>query len=420
MKFYQMTPAARRAALVAEGALTPAAADQLATSGALPAAVADALSENQIGQFTLPFGVCRNLVINGQLTQVPMVTEEPSVVAAASNGARMVRASGGVHVTTAPHLVTGEIVFDHLTDLPAAVQLVSDRQAELTAVAAAAHPSLVDRGGGLRGVTPSIVAARWLKLQVTIDPQAAMGANLVNTLLEAMAAVVGEWLHAEPLVAILSNQVPEQTVATVTLAPAALATRDHSGQAIAERVVALSELAQVDSDRAVTHNKGIMNGVNAVVLASGNDTRAVAAAVFASATSATGMQPLSRWWLAADQLHGELRLPLPVGVVGGAISALPLAQVASTLGQWHTVAQLQAAIAAVGLVQNLAALRALVGPGIQAGHMALQAHALAIAAGATGSEIQALVARLHTKDLAAARRELAALRKEGQHDNHRH
>lgn len=410
VKFYQMTPQQRRAALVEAGVLSPADAKFWADPQ-LPAAIADALSENQIGQFALPLGVAKDLMVNQQVYQVPMTTEEPSVIAAASNGARIAKLNGGVTATTAKHVVVGEIVFDQLTDLQAAQQVVMARVADIKKVADAAHPSIVRRGGGLQQVDPEIIG-HFLKVSLTIDVQQAMGANIVNTICEAVASQLDEWLESEALVAILSNQDQQLTTATVRLQVDSLQTKTTDGRTIARKIAALSDLAQVDVARAVTHNKGIMNGIAAAVLASGNDTRAVSAAVHAYAAHTGQYVGLSTWQVVEDQLIGELTMPMPVGVVGGAISALPAAQAAKRLGRYQDVATLQQVLVALGLVQNLAALRALAGPGIQAGHMALQANALAIQAGAQGSEIQAVAQQLQSqpKNLAMAKQLLDLIR----------
>lgn len=409
-KFYQLSPAERLAVLVREGSLSETDATSLAACAPIPADQAASLIENQIGQFPLPIGVVRDLVVNGKTYQVPVVTEEPSVVAAASNGARISGLNGGVQAVTMPHLLAGEIVFDGVYDLPAAVDQVQARRAELLQVAASAHPSIVARGGGIKTIKAQAVAGRWLKVAVQVDPQAAMGANIVNTILEALGQTMGGWFKTAPLSAILTNQSRQVTIARVDLAVHTLATQGDNGAAIAERIAALSDFAEADPARAVTANKGVMNGVTGAVLASGNDTRAVEAACHAFAARGETYQPLTTWTLAGTQLSGELTLPLPVGTVGGAVAALPAAQLNQRLAGYADVATMQQVIAAVGLVQNLAAMRALVGPGIQAGHMALQAHALAIAAGATGAEIAALAPQLHGVDLATAKQLLATWR----------
>lgn len=413
VKFYQMTPAQRRAALVQSGNLSQADADFWADHDVLPGAIADALSENQIGQFALPLGVARDLMVNGKIYQVPMATEEPSVIAAASNGARIAKLNGGVTTTTSKHVVVGEIVFDQLADLQGASQMINARRLEIKSLADAAHSSIVRRGGGLQKVETEILD-HFLKISLIIDVQQAMGANIVNTICEAVASHLSAWLNSAALVAILSNEDRQLTTAAVTLNVDTLQTKTTDGPTIAHKIAALSDLAQVDVARAVTHNKGIMNGISAAVLASGNDTRAVSAAIHAYAAASGHYVGLSTWQLVDDQLVGRLSLPMPVGVVGGAISALPAAQAAKRLGHYQDVATLQQVLVALGLVQNLAALRALAGPGIQAGHMALQANALAIQAGAIGDEIQQVAAQLQTqaKNLATATDILNRLRQE--------
>lgn len=405
-KFYEQSPKARRAQLIAEGVLAEQDAQCLAEKG-LPDDVAANLSENQIGQYALPLGVVRNLTVNGVVRQVAMVTEEPSVVAAASNGARLANLNGGVTASAAPHRVVAEVVFDGVADVNAAGQLIQQHRDVLFAVANAAHPSAVKRGGGLKQMTTK-QRGRFLVVQLTVDPSQAMGANLANTIAEAVATAAAGLLDHPALVAILTNGSSELISAQVVLAPSTIATQAGNGATIAAKIAALSDLAQSDPLRAATHNKGIMNGIEAAVLATGNDTRAVAAAIGAYSQG----QPLSTWQLENGQLVGRLKLPLPVGIVGGAISALPKAQAALQMAGCDTVADLQTSLAALGLVQNLAALRALAGPGIQAGHMALQARALAMAAGASGTEIETVAAKLtpQMRDLASAQKLLAQLR----------
>lgn len=412
MKFYEQTPEARRQQLVQEGSLTSTDATLLAAARMLPDATATRLIENAIGEFSLPMGIARNLMVNGQQHQVPIVNEEPSVVAAASNGARMVAENGGVLAHVGTHEVVAEVVLTDLADLNAARQILFAHQETIAAVANAAHPSMVQRGGGFRNLTVTILANRFLKLRLTLNPKAAMGANYANTVAEAVADAVTTWVDGTVLASILTNAPSELVTATVKLAPATLATKTLSGDEIAHKIVQLSDLAFVDPERAVTHNKGILNGVIGAVLATGNDTRAVAASVGAFAAATGQYQPLSRWLMCDGKLEGHLQMPLPLGAVGGAIGALPLAQAARRLGGYRDLATMQQVIAALGLVQNLAALRALAGPGIQSGHMKLQANALAIAAGAQDQEVPALVAALRTgaMDLAHAKMYLATIR----------
>ncbi|WP_204123028.1 hydroxymethylglutaryl-CoA reductase, degradative [Lacticaseibacillus mingshuiensis] len=414
MKFYEMTAAQRLAQLVEEGAMTAETAAIFAGSGALSADVAASLSENQLGQFSLPLGVARQVPVAGRVVNVPMVTEEPSVVAAASNGARLLRAGAGVQITLPPHTVRAEIVFDGLPDLPAAQALVAAHEALFKQVADDAHPSAVQRGGGLKAQTVAVIADRFLKIGLIIAPGQAMGANLANTIAEAVGQAAGKLLNSRPLTAILTNRDEAIGRATVAVPLDALATGTRTGAEVATGIAALSALAEVDEDRAVTHNKGILNGIEAAVLATGNDTRAVAAAIYAHAGATGRMSPLATWRQTATELVGSIALPLPVGILGGAIRSLPVAQASLALGGFTTVADLQGALLALGLAQNLAALRAQVGPGLQAGHMKLQARNLAISIGATGKEIGQLAAALSSGVMseAAAQTLLDQMRKE--------
>ncbi|KRM72433.1 hydroxymethylglutaryl-CoA reductase, degradative [Lacticaseibacillus brantae] len=404
-KFYELTPSERLQALQAKGGISAEQARLYAQDWSLSPSVAGHLIENQVSQWALPLGVLTALPVNGRSHLVPMVTEEPSVIAAANNGARIARDNGGITVTVAPRLMIGEIVFDHLDQLAEAQALVTARQTEIFAQAQAAKPSIVERGGGLQQIDASVLADRFLKLSLFIDTRDAMGANIINTIAEAVGQLVGTWLNQEPLVSVLSNATPNVVKATVNLDPKTLATKDHSGLVIADKIVAASDLALVDPDRAATHNKGIMNGITAVALATGNDTRALETGVHTYASHSGHYLPVSTWQWQGDRLVGTFSAPLIVGSVGGAIGALPMAQQNLAVMGVQSAQDLQQVMAAVGLVQNLAALRALVGPGIQAGHMALQANALAIAAGAVGPEIEAVVQQLHhqSKDLATAK-----------------
>lgn len=490
-KFYRLSPQGRLQVLMQEGVITAEDMQEIAGFTGLDADAARNLIENQIGQFALPMGIVRNLEVNGKIYQVPVVTEEPSVVAAASNGARIARANGGVAAQAGSHCVTGEIIFscgsssgdagvidagegyagsganscgaagDARGGIEAAriARILETHSDDIRTVANAAHPSIVgygggllshkveilgggvpagssspmpkegesagreglagreDPGGSLNGSRPgsSCRPEGFVKLSLIIDPCDAMGANIVNTICEAVAAAAEGWTGCRALTAILSNNVPAASAATarVEVQPHTLATRSCSGELIARRIAELSALARIDADRAVTHNKGIMNGISAAVLASGNDTRAVEAGAHAFAARTGRYMPLSEWALnSKGNLCGEIRIPLQVGIIGGAAGALPMARLAKRIGGYPSVQEFQCVLASLGLVQNLAALRALVGPGIQQGHMALHANALAMAAGAQGSEIEQVSRILQGRDknLEAAAEILADIR----------
>ena len=492
-KFYRLSPQGRLQVLMQEGVITAKDMQEIAGFTGLDADAARNLIENQIGQFALPMGIVRDLEVNGKIYQVPVVTEEPSVVAAASNGARIARANGGVTAQAGSHCVTGEIIFscgsganscgaagDTRVGIEAAriARILEAHSDDIRTVANAAHPSIVgygggllshkveilgggvpagssspmpkegesagreglagreDPGGSLNGSRPgsscrtsgcnsckpydcsSCRPEGFVKLSLIIDPCDAMGANIVNTICEAVAAAAEGWTGCRALTAILSNNVPAASAAAarVEVQPHTLATRSCSGELIARRIAELSALAQIDTDRAVTHNKGIMNGISAAVLASGNDTRAVEAGAHAFAARTGRYMPLNEWALnSRGNLCGEIRIPLQVGIIGGAAGTLPMARLAKKIGGYPSVQEFQCVLASLGLVQNLAALRALVGPGIQQGHMALHANALAMAAGAQGSEIEQVSRILQGRDknLEAAAEILADIRSSG-------
>lgn len=415
MKFYQLTRLQRLDKLVTDGFLTPAARDYLWKQHGLPEAIATHLTENPIGQYTLPLGVAPGFIINNKEYVVPMVTEEPSVIAAASHGAKMIAAGGGFKTVAQPHLVVGEVVFDCIDNLDYfAKQLLAARE-RLWQTAVNAHPSIQKYGGGLRDMQIITLAQRFIKIILTVDPQKAMGANVINSMCEAVAHDAETIIKQPALLAILSNQaLQSKAKATADIPFAALATKNISdGKLIAQRIAAASDLAHVDIQRAVTHNKGIMNGVDAVTLATGNDTRAVEASVQSFAASNGQYQALSTWQIQNDHLHGELTLPLLLGVIGGTISALPMAQISLAILQNPSVEKLMEVITAVGLAQNLAAVHALVTDGIQRGHMSLHANALAVSAGAHGDEIGALVKLLNQQskmNLTTAKQLLQQLR----------
>ncbi|KRL94597.1 hydroxymethylglutaryl-CoA reductase, degradative [Limosilactobacillus equigenerosi] len=370
------------------------------------------LVENYVFNYQVPEGVATGLVVNGKKYLMPMATEEPSVIAAASNGAQRVAKNGGFITTMQPRLVVGQVVLKAMTR--SQVQWLQTQQATIKAIANAAKPSLVQRGGGVMEVRFRSMDD-FLSVDLLINPSEAMGANSVNTMAEA----VKQWLLEQDLpvlTAILSNN-GQDSVQTVTARVNVrdLATMTMDGQQVATRIADLSALAQVDVYRAVTHNKGIMNGIDAALLASGNDWRANEAAAHAYASRSGQYRGLSQWQLEGDELVGTLTMPLQVGVVGGSIKVLPQSKLNYQLSQIQTAAELASVILSLGLAQNLAALRALASTGIQAGHMQLQYRALAMQVGATTAEIEPLVKLLRATpqvDTRVAERLLAQLRGE--------
>ena len=387
----------------------------------IPADVANHMIEHQIGKYTLPVGVVRGLIVNGKARDVLVATEEPSVIAAACNGARIAAAACdaagvatvaddecGIIAHSPQYLTTAQIAFEDADGSVAARlrEIVEDcaKVEELLRVANESHPSMSKRGGGARKCR-ALALHGFAKLEIDIDTCDAMGANTVNTMGEAVKAQLESWLGVEALVAILTNTSRVATTAEVRIPVEALASRrleeakrEGEGKRLARRIAALSALAASDPARAATHNKGILNGIAGAALASGNDTRALEAAAHAWAARSGRYLPLSTWNTESlnEQtiLHGRIEIPLQVGIVGGSISSLPMAKLAIKIGKYKNANDFRNTLAALGLVQNLAALRALAGPGIQAGHMALQASNLAIAAGAKGEEIEKIAKNL--------------------------
>ena len=389
----------------------------------IPADVANHMIEHQIGKYTLPVGVVRGLIVNGEARDVLVATEEPSVIAAACNGARIAGAASdetsariagaasdgyGIIAHSPQYVTTAQIAFEDADGSVAARlrEIVGDceKVEELLRVANESHPSMSKRGGGARKCRASALHG-FAKLEIDVDTCDAMGANTVNTMGEAVKAQLESWLGVEALVAILNNTSRVATTAEVRIPVEALASRrleecerEGEGKRLARRIAALSALAASDPERAATHNKGILNGIAGAALASGNDTRALEAAAHAWAARSGRYLPLSTWNTeilnTQTILHGRIEIPLQIGIVGGSISSLPMAKLALKIGKYKSANDFRNTLAALGLVQNLAALRALAGPGIQAGHMALQASNLAIAAGAKGAEIQQIAHNL--------------------------
>ena len=417
-KFYQLAWPQRLAALSAQQKLT-AAQKKLLTDHAVDPQLGDQQIENYLTNYNLPEGLAFHYLINGKKYLIPMVTEEPSVIAASSHGAGLIEKAGGFKVRTTPHLLWGQIIIEHVTDPVALKEKLQANQAELLAAADLGHPSLKKRGGGARLLRIRILGAGLLSVDLGIDTQEAMGANLVNSMLEALAQKIRHQYGCQILMSILSNLADEcLATAECALPVELLAKKGFAGIETAQKIVAAAKVAQLDPYRAATQNKGIMNGVDAVVIAMGNDWRAIESAAHAYAARDGHYRGLSSWSLSADQkkLQGKLTLPLPVGFVGGSISILPLVKFNQQLAGVQSAAELEKVIISVGLAQNLAALLALVTEGIQRGHMRLQLRSTAIAAGATtaqADQVAALLQQQKRTDLASAKQILQDLRKNG-------
>ena len=369
----------------------------------LSPSVANEMIENYIFNYEFPFGVAMNFVIDEKERLIPMVTEEPSVVAAASNAGKIVGLSGGFQTEMKERLMIAQIVLKNVSDIKTAIKNIQENEEEIIDLAHAAYPSILNYGGGARRVDVRSIAADtefetpgFLAVHLVVDTGEAMGANIVNTMAEAVAPFIVELSGGSRLMNILSNYATESIAsAKCVIQPKYLATKTMSGETVRDRIIEATQFALADPYRAVTHNKGIMNGIDAVLLATGNDWRAVEAGAHAYASKSGQYRSLSRWTKdEKGNLVGELKLPISVGSVGGTLSIHPGAQFAYRLLDQPRAAELSRILAAVGLAQNLAAIRALVTEGIQRGHMSLQARSLAIRVGATGENIERVAKRL--------------------------
>jgi hydroxymethylglutaryl-CoA reductase len=388
------SPAERRR-LVAEAAgLADGALDALDPATGLGIEQADHLIENVIGVMGIPVGIATNFTVNGIDRLVPMATEEPSVVAAASNAARMARDLGGFRTSTTGDIMIAQIQVVDTVDPEGARLRLLEATPELLALADAQDPTLVSLGGGARDLEVRVVPTRTgvhLVAHLHVDVRDAMGANAVNTMAEALAPRVAEITRGRSLLRILSNKADQRLTRVRGVFDAELL----GGEQVVTDIVHASAFAEADPYRAATHNKGIMNGVTAVVLATGNDIRAVESGAHSHAARDGRYTALSHFERDGDgNLVGTLELPLAVGLVGGATRAHPSAQAAVKLLGVETAAELAQVVAAVGLAQNLAALRALAAEGIQRGHMTLHARTIATTAGASSDEIPAIVQRM--------------------------
>ena len=390
----------RREALRKEGF---PAADIAALSGqpGLTEETADHMIENVVGLYSLPLGIARNFVINGRAYAVPMVIEEPSVVAAASNGARMAKAAGGFTADADEPLMIGQLQILGLTDLQKARKALEERKEALLALAAESCPNLLKRSGGPVEIElrefPETEAGPMLVLHLIMDVRDVMGANLIDTALEAIAPEAERISGGRVRLRILSNLADRRLARASCSVPASvLAFKEYDGESVLSGILEAATFAEADPYRAVTHNKGIMNGIDAVILATGNDWRSAEAGAHAWAARDGVIRPLSHWRRDPEtgDLRGTIELPMAVGIVGGTTRVHPGAAAALRLMGVQTARELAGVIASVGLAQNLAALKALSTEGIQRGHMSLHAKQMAVAAGAQGEAVDRIAARM--------------------------
>lgn len=394
--FAKLSPTERIEALLKEGLLTWDEAQILKEQKGLPLSIADQLTENVLSTFDLPFSLAPYFLINGRDYVLPMVTEEPSVVAAASFAAKLIQRSGGFTTQVHQRQMIGEIALTDVKDVEMANKRILEDKETLLQLANEAYPSIVKRGGGARDLWVEN-KGEFLIVYLAVDPKEAMGANMLNTMLEALTDRIQELSSGQALMAILSNLATRSLVsARCTIDFKALSRNPEEAIEIAHRMELASQLAQVDPYRAATHNKGIFNGIDALVLATGNDWRAIEAGAHAYAAQSGPYKGLSHWKSQPEEkkLYGEITLPMPVATKGGSIGLNPTVQVSHRLLGEPTAIELAGIIASLGLAQNFAALKALVTTGIQAGHMKLQARSLALLAGAKEEEVPQLVNQL--------------------------
>jgi hydroxymethylglutaryl-CoA reductase len=398
--FYNLALKERRAELLRHSQLSEQDLSALTGESGLDADQADHMIENVIGLHTLPLGIALNFVINGRQVLVPMAIEEPSVVAGASFMAKLVRAGGGFSAETTPPEMIGQLQILDVADLDTAEDALYAEKEHLLSEAAKVDPLLQELGGGPRDIEVRKIdrsaVGPFLVLHLIYDVRDAMGANAVNTAAERLAPLVESITGGKVHLRILSNLADRRLARARCMVPLSeLAFAGYSGAEVLQGVIAAWAFAAADPYRAATHNKGIMNGVDAVVIATGNDWRAIEAGAHAYATRNGSYTSLSTWGK-DDQgnLVGSLEMPLAVGIVGGATRVHPGARAALKLMGVQTAAELAEIIVSVGLAQNLAALRALATEGIQRGHMSLHARQVAIAAGAQDEQINRLAQQL--------------------------
>lgn len=398
--FRQLEPADRLALLGKTADLSAADMQALSAEPSLPISVANGMIENVVGKFELPLGVATNFTINGKDYLIPMAVEEPSVVAAASYMAKIVRENGGFTTSASDPIMRAQVQVLRVADPDQARERLMAARDEIIELANARDKVLIGLGGGCKDIEVHLFhdtpVGPMVVLHLLVDVRDAMGANTVNTMAETVAPRIEQIAKGDVRLRILSNLADKRLVrAHVEIDPKTLTTKSVDGADMAQGIVEACALAMVDPYRAATHNKGVMNGIDPVVVATGNDWRAIEAGAHAFAAQSGRYTSLTRWDINdAGNLTGSIELPMALGLVGGATKTHPTAQAALKLLGVTSATELAEVTAAVGLAQNMAALRALATEGIQRGHMALHARNIAITAGATGADIDRIAAAL--------------------------
>ncbi|MEW5987048.1 MAG: hydroxymethylglutaryl-CoA reductase, degradative [Chloroflexota bacterium] len=389
--FYKL-PLAERVAAVAAWAGLDETEQAVLLGRGLPPDQANQMIENAIGTYSLPLGIAVNFLVNGRDYLIPMAVEEPSVLAAVSHAAKLARAGGGFTAWTTEPVMIGQVQLLDVPDMAAAVAAIEASQQAIMEAADASSQSIVRRGGGARGVETRVFAdtpvGPMLIVHLLYNTLDAMGANAINTAVEAIAPLLAELTGGRPNLRILSNLTDRRLATAQCTIPA-------KELGVARLIEEANAFAVVDPYRAATHNKGIMNGIDAVCIATGNDWRAVEAGAHAYAARNGRYRALTDWHVDENgDLFGQISLPLAVGIVGGATRVHPTAQVALKILAVESAAELAQVMAAVGLAQNLAGLKALSTTGIQKGHMRLHARQVALAAGAKGEQVEKVATQL--------------------------
>lgn len=391
--FYKKTVEERRRIIIGRCGLTEDEAAIIAKDGPLPIDVANAMGENVIGTVGLPLSVALNFVIDGKEVIVPMAVEEPSVVAAASYGAKLAKPSGGFHTEYSGSIMIGQIQLVALKDVDASLKLLREKGAEIIKEANANAEHLTRYGGGVRGMSArklKTVRGDMLIVEFHVDVMDAMGANAVNTILEKMAPKLEEMTGGKKRLRILTNLA----IMRMAAASAQWKKEGIGGEEVVEGILDAWAFAMADPFRRATHNKGVMNGIDAVAVATGNDWRAVEAGAHSYADYKGGASLTTYRKTPDGDLEGKIALPLAVGTIGGSIRSSRTAQISLKIAGVKTSGELARMMAAVGLAQNFAALRAMASEGIQAGHMRLHAKNVALAAGAGAGEVEAVAGEL--------------------------
>ncbi|HLR15954.1 MAG TPA: hydroxymethylglutaryl-CoA reductase, degradative [Bacillota bacterium] len=401
--FYKHSVEERRALIARMHQFSDEEMEQFSSAVSLPVETADKMIENVIGTFGLPLGLGLNFLINDKEYVIPMAVEEASIVASASYIAKIVRDAGGFKTEATERVMIGQIQVVGCEDFHAAKEAIESQKDTLIQKANDAYPSIVKRGGGATDIDVRILNEdekstynQMLIVHVYIDTRDAMGANIINTMVESLAPTVESITKGKVYLRILSNLADRCLAkATCVIPPALLASDGFTGEEVRDGVIHAYEFAASDPYRAVTHNKGIMNGIDPVVIATGNDWRAVEAGAHAYAARNGTYGSMTTWSVDEEgNLVGELELPMSIGTVGGASRVHPISKIAHKLLDIQSAKELAQVIVAVGLAQNLGALKALATDGIQKGHMALHSRSVAVAAGATGEMIDIIANRM--------------------------